>query len=73
MLDHDVITRLGEGDLQAAQECVSFLLAWTAKYHPGRGDAEDVVAETLEAACQGASRYRGEAKPTTWLARIASW
>jgi RNA polymerase sigma-70 factor (ECF subfamily) len=47
------------------------VFAYFLRMVPTRHQAEDLTQETFTRACSAALRYRGDAKPSTWLLGIA--
>ena len=68
------VERLRQGDEAAAERLVHLyrgrLLAVARRYHPD-ADAQDVVQDTFLSAFRALDRFRGEARLSTWLHRIA--
>jgi RNA polymerase sigma-70 factor (ECF subfamily) len=75
MQDHEVIERVKRGQsedfeiLVRRHETRLFALAWRMLHN--RADAEDAVQETFVKAYRSLKRFRGEARFSTWLYRIA--
>lgn len=71
----DTISRARGGDLHAFESLVRDYQAdvWRFAYHQtgNRATAEDVTQETFLRAFRALSSYRGQAKFTSWLLRIA--
>jgi len=69
--DNGLIRRVGQGDLGAMQVLYERYAPRLYRFALARlGDergAEDVVQETMLAAWQGASRFRGDSTAATWL------
>lgn len=75
MQDHEVIERVKKGKADLFEILVRryegklFALAWRMLHN--RADAEDAVQEAFVKAYRALKRFRGEAKFSTWLYRIA--
>lgn len=75
MEDHDIIERIKRGEtdlfeiLVQRYEAKLFALAWRMLHN--RADAEDAVQEAFVKAYRSLKRFRGEARFSTWLYRIA--
>jgi len=75
MQDHEVIERVKQGEkdlfeiLVRRYEGKLFALAWRMLHN--RADAEDAVQEAFVKAYRSLKRFRGEARFSTWLYRIA--
>ena len=75
MQDHEVIERVKAGEkdlfevLVRRHETKLFALAWRMLHN--RADAEDAVEEAFVKAYRSINRFRGEARFSTWLYRIA--
>ena len=72
--DVDLLRLAGAGDAAAFELFASrhdvALLRFAARLCPGEASAEDAVQEGLLAAWRGASSFRGEASPRSWLLGI---
>lgn len=75
MQDHEVIERVKNGDadlfeiLVRRYEARLYALAWRMLHN--RADAEDAVQEAFVKAYRSLKRFRGDARFSTWLYRIA--
>jgi len=75
MQDHDIIERVKKGEkdlfeiLVRRHEARLYALAWRMLHN--RADAEDAVQESFVKAYRSIRRFRGDAKFSTWLYRIA--
>jgi RNA polymerase sigma-70 factor, ECF subfamily len=73
--DAVLVDRVGEGDAAAYRELVRRharkLQHYALRVTGSASDAEDIVQETFMRLYQNASRYRPEARLTTWLHRVA--
>lgn len=75
MEDYEIIERVRKGDadlfeiLVRRYEGLLFALAWRMLHN--RADAEDAVSEVFMKAYRAVDRFRGEARFSTWLYRIA--
>jgi RNA polymerase sigma-70 factor (ECF subfamily) len=75
MQDHEVIERVKKGEkdlfevLVRRYEARLYALAWRMLHN--RADAEDAVQESFVKAYRSLKRFRGEARFSTWLYRIA--
>jgi RNA polymerase sigma-70 factor, ECF subfamily len=47
------------------------VFAYFLRMAPSRDEAEELTQETFARACSAALRYRGDARPSTWLLGIA--
>lgn len=75
-VDHQLMARLASGDASALEQLVrrhGRAVAGVVYRYLGRADeVEDLVQEVFLRVFRSASRYRPEAKFTTWLFRIAT-
>jgi RNA polymerase sigma factor (sigma-70 family) len=73
--DTELLARAQRGDAAAFEElarpCVDRVFAVVLRLVGDRGEAEDVVQETLTRAWRGIRRFRGRSTFPTWLHRIA--
>lgn len=73
--DTELLARAQRGDTAAFEElarpCVDRVFAVVLRLVGDRGEAEDVVQETLTRAWRGIRRFRGRSTFPTWLHRIA--
>ncbi|MEA3310602.1 MAG: sigma-70 family RNA polymerase sigma factor [candidate division WOR-3 bacterium] len=75
MQDHEVIERVKKGEsdlfevLVRRYEARLYALAWRMLHN--RADSEDAVQESFVKAYRSLKRFRGEARFSTWLYRIA--
>jgi RNA polymerase sigma-70 factor (ECF subfamily) len=75
MQDHEVIERVKKGErdlfeiLVRRYETRLFALAWRMLHN--RADAEDAVEEAFVKAYKALGKFRGDARFSTWLYRIA--
>lgn len=75
MEDHEVIERVKRGQsklfeiLVRRHEARLYALAWRMLHN--RADAEDAVQESFVKAYRSINRFRGDARFSTWLYRIA--
>jgi RNA polymerase sigma-70 factor (ECF subfamily) len=75
MQDHEVIERVKKGEkdlfeiLVRRYETRLFALAWRMLHN--RADAEDAVEEAFVKAYRALGKFRGDARFSTWLYRIA--
>lgn len=75
-LDEEAVARLRAGDRRALNALVESyqdrVYHFAARMCRDPEDARDVVQETFLAALRGVRRFRGEARLSTWLFRIAA-
>lgn len=75
-LDDEAVARLRAGDRGALSALVESyqerIYNFAARMCRDREDARDVLQETFLAALRGVRRFRGEARLSTWLLRIAA-
>jgi len=64
--DEPSVRALYRGHVQRVHRCVARILG------PGDGDVEDVVQQVFLAALDGADRFDGRSKVSTWLVGIAT-
>lgn len=70
-MEEDILGRLARGEAEARDECFAYVKQWAVHELGNLDDADDVAQETVFEAWRSASTFRGEAKPSTWLIRIA--
>ncbi len=74
--DRALVQQAKAGDFEAFEKLFDrhrdLVYRFAYQMAPRRDDAEDIVQEVFVRAFQNLSRYRDEAKFTTWLLRIAS-
>ena len=72
---HDLVSRARDGDLRAFEELVretqGAITSLVARMLDGRDDVDDVVQDVYLQAFQHLKSFRGEARFSTWLHRIA--
>jgi RNA polymerase sigma-70 factor (ECF subfamily) len=77
LTDGDLVTHAKAGDLSAFEQLTTryenriYSLAWRILRH--NQDAEDVTQETFLSALEHLGTFRGEARFSTWLFRIATF
>ncbi|MBL8048220.1 MAG: sigma-70 family RNA polymerase sigma factor [Chthonomonas sp.] len=74
--DQELVRRAKAGDYSAFEQLFvrhrQLVYRFAYQMAPRQDDAEDIVQEVFVRAYQNLSRYRDEAKFTTWLLRIAT-
>lgn len=74
--DNALVSRARDGDYEAFEMLFErhrqLVYRFAYQMTPRRDDAEDIVQEAFVRAYQNLSKYRDEAKFTTWLLRIAT-
>ena len=73
--ENELIAQARRGDARATDDLIMLwqprILRFGVRICRSEEDARDVLQETLLAALQGLSEFRGEAAPSTWLFQIA--
>lgn len=70
-VEEDILRRLAEGDQKAVDECFVYVKQWAFRQLGDLDAADDVAQQTVFEAWRSATSFRGDAKPSTWLVRIA--